>query len=88
MPVKPEGKKCSYECRDVGFDCEWYCVEDDEEAVVQKVTVHAKEVHGIEKPNRDKILAKIKKPANEDLECDITAKEEGREEDPGCAISG
>jgi len=88
MSSKPEGKKCSYECRDMGFDCDWYCVEDDENVVVEKVKAHAVEAHGIKNPNIDKILGKVRKPANEDLECDVTAKDEGREEDPGCAISG
>ena len=88
MSIKQEGKKCSYECRDMGFDCDWYCVEDNKDTVVAKVTAHAKEAHGIANPQKDKILGKIKEPANADLECDITAKEEGREEDPGCAISG
>lgn len=88
MTIKPEGKKCSYECRDMGFDCDWYCVEDHEDAVVDKVKAHAAEAHNIKNADKDKILGKIKEPANPDLECDITAKEEGREEDPGCAISG
>jgi len=88
MTSKPEGKKCSYECRDMGFDCDWYCVDDDENVVVNKVKAHAAEAHGIAHPNIDKILGKVRKPANEELECDITAKEEGREEDPGCTISG
>jgi len=88
MTTEKKEKKCSYECRDVGFDCDWYCVEDDEEAVVEKVTAHAVKVHNIKNVDRAKILKNIRKPANVDLECDITAKEEGREEDPGCAISG
>jgi predicted small metal-binding protein len=88
MPIIPEGMKCSYECRDMGFDCDWYCVEKDKDAVVKKVAAHAAEAHNIPNAQKDKILSKIKEPANPNLECDITAKEEGREEDPGCAISG
>ena len=38
--------------------------------------------------DKEKVKKAIKKPSPEELECDITAKEEGREEDPGCAISG
>ena len=86
--AEKEGSKCSYECRDMGFDCEWYCVEDSEEKVVEKVTAHAAAAHNIQNPKKEKILSKIKKPAPEELLCDIDAKEEGREEDPGCAISG
>ena len=67
---------------------EWLVVEDDKDAIINKVAAHAAKAHNIKNADKDKILGKTKEPANPDLECDITAKDEGREEDPGCAISG
>ncbi|MCX6012479.1 MAG: DUF1059 domain-containing protein [Chloroflexi bacterium] len=91
--VKKAKQFCSYECRDVGFDCDWRCSAPDEDTLIEKVAKHGAKVHKkkITAESKLKIKSLIKKtdkPYPEELECDITAKEEGREEDPGCAISG
>ncbi|MBT3363083.1 MAG: DUF1059 domain-containing protein [Chloroflexi bacterium] len=67
MTMLHDGKQCSYECRDMGFDCDWYCIEDDENVLIDKVKAHAAEAHGIKNPATDKISGKIRKPANPDL---------------------
>lgn len=59
---KDEGKRCSYECRDVGFDCDWYCVADDEEQLIEKVKAHANQYHSIWTANRENISEYAKKP--------------------------
>lgn len=35
-------------CRDVGFDCEAVVRADSDEAILNQVVVHAREVHGID----------------------------------------
>ena len=91
--VKKAKQFCSYECRDVGFDCDWRCSAVSEDELIKKVEKHGAEVHKKKLTPESKL--KIKKlikmtdrPYPEAPGCDITAKEEGREEDPGCAISG
>lgn len=54
---------CSYECRDVGFDCDWRCSDVNEEEVIKKVENHGTEVHNkkMTPEAREKIRKLIKR---------------------------
>jgi predicted small metal-binding protein len=59
---KEEGHKCAYECRDVGFDCEWHCVADSEDQLIEKVQDHSNQYHSIWNANKERISEYVKKP--------------------------
>jgi predicted small metal-binding protein len=59
---KEEGKKCAYDCRDVGFDCDWHCDADDEHQLIEKVKEHANEYHSIWNANKETISEYVKRP--------------------------
>ena len=50
---------CSYECRDVGFDCDWRCSDINEDELIKKIEKHGAEAHN-KKMNPEGLL-KIKK---------------------------
>ena len=50
---------CSYECRDVGFDCDWRCSDINEDELIKKVEKHGAEVH--KKKSTPESILKIKK---------------------------
>lgn len=80
-----------FNCSDVGYDCDFACTAPDEDSLWQQIMGHGAEAHNLDKlspETKDRIQKAIKKPTEEELGCDITAKEQGGEEDPGCAISG
>ena len=62
---KEEGKKCAFDCRDVGFDCDWQCVADDEEQLLEKVTMHANKYHSTWNLNRETISEYAQKLTSE-----------------------
>ena len=62
---KDEGKKCSYECRDVGFDCDGVVRAETEEELLQKVAEHAKTVHNLDEVN-DEVVAQVRSVIREE----------------------
>ncbi|MBT3363808.1 MAG: DUF1059 domain-containing protein [Chloroflexi bacterium] len=58
---KEEGKKCAYDCRDEGFDCDWHCDADDDHQLKQKVQAHTNEYHSIWNHNKEGISEYKKK---------------------------
>lgn len=84
------GSYC-FSCSDMGWDCDFACESSSEEDLISQVLDHGAAAHNLKNVTpeaEEKIRRAIKKPTEKELGCDITAKEEGREEDPGCAISG
>jgi len=53
MEDKEEGKKCEYECRDEGFDCDWRCDADDEAHLHEKVQEHKNQYHSMWNDNKE-----------------------------------
>ena len=65
---KEKGKKCAFDCRDVGHDCDWQCVADDEEQLIEEVTMHANIYHDTWNLSRDTISQFSKEPGSETIE--------------------
>jgi predicted small metal-binding protein len=61
---KEEGKRCEYECRDEGVDCDWRCETDDEAQLHHQVQEHKNQYHSIWSDNKEK-SEYGKKPASE-----------------------
>ena len=59
---KEEGKRCEYECRDEGADCDWHCVADDEAQLIEKVQEHKNQYHSIWNANKERSSEYVKKP--------------------------
>jgi predicted small metal-binding protein len=53
---KEQSKKCAFDCRDVGHDCDWQCVADDEDQLYEEVKMHANIHHDIWNLSRDTIM--------------------------------
>lgn len=77
---------CTIECKDMGYDCAWYCNADDEDEAIHKAKAHAAQAHNVKNVDEKEIRGKVK-VLRPDLGCDEEAEDRG-EEDPGCAISG